>query len=63
MNPKIINGPVPDTPGGIIYNITLPSGLVVTDPSAFQRDATPPPPYERFVVTGDGRVLSGRDKL
>jgi hypothetical protein len=55
--PEVIAGPVADSAGVIIYEITLSSGMIVTSPSAFGRPAEsqeiPLPP----VVTEDGRVL------
>ena len=54
---EIIHGPtIPATGGGVIYQITLASGMIITSPSAFganEHEIAVP----KTVVTKDGRVL------
>ena len=41
----------------IIYQITLPSGAIITNPAGFG-ETLPTPAYVGTVVTEDGRVLA-----
>ena len=54
---RIIHGPLaPLTMGGVIYQVTLASGMIVTSPFAFgaiEEGSV----LQKTVVTGDGRVL------
>ncbi len=57
--PIVVRGPVVESTGTIMYEITLASGMIVTDPSAF---GPPTRPESELVpnvpvVTPDGRVL------
>lgn len=53
-----VRGPIAQlTAGGLVYHITLASGMVVTSPSGFGKtEHAPAPPI--VVVSEDGRVLS-----
>jgi hypothetical protein len=54
---EIIHGPLaPLTAGGIVYQVTLASGMIVTSPSAFGA-IEHGEIIEKIVVTEDGRVL------
>lgn len=53
---ETVPGPVVETSGAIIYQITLASGVIVTDPSAFQRPSAEPA-ADVPVFTDDGRPL------
>lgn len=54
---EVVRGPVVETPGTmIIYQITLASGVVVTDPSAFGRREVEPA-SDVPVFAEDGRPL------
>lgn len=58
MEPQIIKGPTVSSPSnGIIYHVTLASGMIATNPSAFPAEETAPH-HSGAVVTEDGRVLS-----
>ena len=51
-----VSGPVVETAGRMIYQITLSSGVIVTDPGAFStREAQPASDVPVF--TEDGRPL------
>ena len=54
---KIIKGPIAQlASGNVIYQVTLASGMIVTNPAAFgaiERDLV----AQKIVVTNDGRVL------
>lgn len=54
---EIIHGPVAPQGGGVIYQITLPQGLVMTKPSDFE---VPQPlaVQPARVVSHDGRLLT-----
>ncbi len=53
---EIINGPIaPVTAGGIIYQVTLSSGMIVTSPEAF--GVVENKNIEQPLIIGDGRVL------
>lgn len=57
---KTIKGPiVPLATGNVIYQVTLASGMVITNPSAFGPDGetTPPTPV---IVGENGQVLTRR---
>lgn len=57
MEPQVVYGPVAPSPGtGIIYQVTLASGMIATNPSAFPDGATEPS-YVSALVTESGRVL------
>jgi hypothetical protein len=53
---EVVRWPVVESTGTMIYQITLASGVVVTDPSAFGRRAAEPA-SDVPVVTEDGRPL------
>ena len=50
----------PVAPGGatIIYQVTLASGAIATNPYAFGSDADQPIAEQITIVTEDGRILS-----
>jgi hypothetical protein len=50
-------GPIPPSVGGIIYQINLASGAVVTNPAGFGVVPTKLGP-PAVIVTADGRVLA-----
>ena len=55
---QIVRGPVSGQNGGLIYQVTLAQGLVLTNPQSFgdaepQTTAAPGP-----VISQDGRVLA-----
>jgi hypothetical protein len=55
---EIIHGPVaPTTANGVIYQVTLASGMIVTSPAGFSSDVSARA-VTPTIVTGDGRVLS-----
>ena len=54
--PEVVRGPVVEAPSAIIYQITLASGVIVTDPSAFGA-RTVEPASDVPVFTEDGRPL------
>lgn len=55
---EVIHGPVaPTTANGVIYQVTLASGMIVTSPAGFSSDVTTRA-VTPTIVTGDGRVLS-----
>lgn len=45
-DPMVINGPIVPAHGGLVYQVTLASGVVVTDPSGFGGIPTALPPVE-----------------
>jgi hypothetical protein len=54
---EIIRGPLaPLIAGGVVYHVTLVSGMIVTSPSAFGA-IEHGEIIEKIVVTQDGRVL------
>jgi hypothetical protein len=54
---EIIHGPTaPVTAGGIIYQVTLASGMIVTSPAAFGAIESNKV-EQKTIVTEDGRVL------
>lgn len=53
---EVVRGPVVETQGTMIYQITLASGVIVTDPSAFPRREAEPE-SNLPVFTEDGRPL------
>lgn len=58
MKITIIKGPiVPQAAGNIVYQITLTSGMIITNPAAFgpQSDTTVPVPA---IVGENGQVLT-----
>lgn len=59
--PRIIQGPTAEIVGGpplsIIYNVTLPSGVVLTSPAEFGSVQTPSAESPPFYVAEDGRPL------
>jgi len=55
---NIIHGPTAQLVAGeIIYQVTLASGMIVTNPSAFGEDETLHP-VPTAIVTEDGKILS-----
>jgi hypothetical protein len=57
MEPQVIHGPTVEVPTGIVYEVTLPSGMIVTNPSGFGKPAKPGNAVIPY-VTEDGRVLA-----
>lgn len=57
MNPKVIKGPTVPAVGGLIYQVTLSSGAVVTNPAAFS-DGEARLAYVSAYVAETGRVLA-----
>jgi hypothetical protein len=57
MEPQIIYGPIAPGGNGIIYQVTLASGAVVTNPAAFG-DAQDAPPRPWPLIADDGTVLT-----
>jgi hypothetical protein len=55
---KTIDGPTAQLVSGqIIYQITLSSGMIITNPSGFGETETVPK-YHPAIVSEDGRILS-----
>jgi len=55
---QVIKGPAPAQNGGVIYQVTLAQGLILTNPQSFgeaepMTTAAPGP-----IITQDGRVLA-----
>ena len=57
--PIIVTGPVVPSAGNIIYEITLASGMIVTNPGGFRQPTEPASqgPHGAPIVTLDGHVL------
>jgi hypothetical protein len=53
---EVIQGPVTPSVAGIIYQVTLASGMIVTNPAGFG-DTRPGSISTRTIVAEDGRVL------
>ncbi len=53
----VVHGPTVDAPCSMMYQVTLASGIIVTNPGGF---GEPEAEYEEFVpiVSEDGRVLT-----
>lgn len=54
---EVIHGPTVETTTKILYEVTLPSGMIVTNPQGFEPEEQAVP-VETPYVTEDGRVLS-----
>ena len=54
---EVIHGPVIPSLGGVIYQITLASGMIVTSPAGFADPSSASSATRRIIVTEDGRVL------
>ena len=55
---EIIHGPTTQlVAGNIIYQVTLMSGMIVTNPSAFGEDNSSPF-IPTAIITDDGKILS-----
>lgn len=55
---EIINGPtIPSGNNNIIYQITLASGMIITNPSAFGNGIYPEV-IPSFIISEDGKILS-----
>jgi hypothetical protein len=52
----VLDGPMPSIMGGILYQVTLPSGMIITNPNGFGNGLSQPLEVAP-VVTSDGRVL------
>jgi hypothetical protein len=61
MEPEVLEGPMPPQTGGAMYSVTLPSGMIVTNPSGFGT-AEIETSFEAIIVTEDGRVLVPRNR-
>ena len=57
MEPQVIHGPTVESQTGILYQVTLPSGMIVTNPSGFGEPECPGAAVTPY-VTEDGRVLA-----
>ncbi|MGH2635753.1 MAG: hypothetical protein ACRDHU_06385 [Actinomycetota bacterium] len=54
----IVEGPLVESRGALIYQITLTSGMIVTDPSAFsRREALPASDVPVFAESGQPLVV------
>lgn len=58
---QVVRGPVVPAGGGIIYQVTLPSGLVLTNPCEFGRTNEAQRPAE--VVSLGGRVFGEHEEM
>jgi hypothetical protein len=56
MEPQIIHGPTVEVPTGMVYEVTLPTGMIVTNPTGFGLPEKPGDAVTPY-VTEDGRVL------
>ena len=59
---RVVYGPVAPTGGGIIYQVTLPNGLVLTNPCEFGHMSETKRP-EEVVVSLGGRVFGQQEEL
>lgn len=53
----VLDGPMPHIRGGIIYEVTMPSGMIVTSPDGFGNGGVLIV-GSRVIITHDGRVLA-----
>jgi|GEM_PF-4730418 len=60
LRPKIIEGPIDPTVGGIIYQVTLASGAILTNPGAFP-EGCPAAQEVNPYIAQDGRFLTKSD--
>jgi hypothetical protein len=56
MEPQVIDGPIVPAGGGLIYQVTLASGAVLTNPGAFA-DEHPGAREVNPYIADDGRLL------
>lgn len=58
VDPIELEGPMPPQVSRPIFQVTMPSGMIVTSPDGFGPTAEDEPSGS-LIVTEDGRVLSG----
>lgn len=62
VEPKIIDAPIAPAPGGVIYQVTLASGAVLTNPAAFPDGPATNAEVNPYLAD-DGRLLVSEHRL